>query len=135
MTAFKCRFALLGIVLAGGCAPYPLQTDYSGGAVGKIQSRTERGGGPTAFGPDGKPYVAPVPVGGVVIPVESGGLPGSRSYIYEIRAADGTLHIVGSRATFEIGSCVAFSGYADGPSRTHWSVGRVTLERSTNCDK
>lgn len=137
MVSFKFAFAVQIALVVGACTPYPVQTDYPGSGLGTIQARTERGGGPTAFGPDGKPVVYRIPVIGknTGFQVETSGPPGSTSFVYEIRGVDGTVHIVGSKSPFAIGSCVAFSGYADGPSRTHWSVGRVTLEPSNNCGK
>jgi hypothetical protein len=52
---------------------------------------------------------------------------------YELRANDGTLLIVQSTSEFAIGACVMLSGYADGPSRTHFSFGRAQLKSSDRC--
>src|SRR5437867_4211257 len=101
-----------------GCGPRFSATDYTGDAIGMIERRNGVGGGPTAYGPDGKPYVAPVPIGGVVIPVP--GPVSARYFQYEIREKNGTLHLVQDDKEFQVGSCVEFWGSADGPSRTHW---------------
>jgi hypothetical protein len=52
---------------------------------------------------------------------------------YELRTDDGTILIVQATSEFPVGACVALSGYADGPSRTHFSVGRAQLEPSDRC--
>jgi hypothetical protein len=72
----------------------------------------------------------PIPV--LPVPVPMGRYERARNY--EVRAKDGTLHLIFSDETFEIGECVAFQGFSDGPSRTQWSQGRVTLVRSGACD-
>lgn len=116
--------------------PYSLVTDYPGTGLGKIEVRTESASGPAVVGPDGKPPDINVPVGKVFV-----SLPGvavlkiPRHFHYQIRAKDGTLHIAATESEFEVGSCVSFSGYADGPSRTHWSRGRVKVERSNECER
>jgi hypothetical protein len=52
---------------------------------------------------------------------------------YELLANDGTLLIVQATSDFPIGACVMLSGYADGPSRTHFSFGRAELKASDRC--
>ena len=52
---------------------------------------------------------------------------------YELRANDGTVLIVQTTSEFPVGACVMVSGYADGPSRTHFSFGRAQLEPSDRC--
>ncbi len=54
---------------------------------------------------------------------------------YRIRDSAGVEHIVGAKEDFPFGACVRVEGYADGPSRTHWSYGRVTLTPSEECSK
>lgn len=131
--------SLLSIVFwLSACAGHlSSTTDYPGGAAGKIQSRTARGGGPI-FESDGRPPLTiQVPVKGaatVPVPIPQGTYSfEGRSFNYEILDARGTLHIVQHDTLFEVGDCVEFSGYADGPSRTHWSRPRVTMERSAKC--
>ena len=133
--------AFLSVLSLAACTlgpHYPRETDYPGAAAGIVEVRTESVPGPAVYGPDGRPAVAEVPVKGYPLPlrIETGALIRTPHYFhYQVRAKDGTLHILASDLPFEVGSCVAFSGYADGPSRTHWSLGRVTLERSTDCGK
>jgi hypothetical protein len=52
---------------------------------------------------------------------------------YELRANDGTILIVQATSEFPVGACVTLFGYADGPSRTHFSFGRAQLEPSDQC--
>ena len=124
--------ALLPVVLAGCVLPYSRETPYPGSGLGKIVSRAEYGGITVSeienglFMPKGKsmsfsnaPKIEGAPA----------------RYVYEVQSADGTLHIVSTRETFPVGSCVSWTGFADGPSRTHWSMGRVEVRRSDMCSK
>jgi hypothetical protein len=52
---------------------------------------------------------------------------------YELRASDGTILVVQATSEFPVGACVRLFGYADGPSRTHFSFGRAELEPSDRC--
>ena len=129
----KCAESVVSIALAilplAGCVvkmPYKYETDYPGNGVGRIEKRVD---------------VPSSPIGNVTVPVGKlfVKLPAPQRYPgriqYQIRGNDGTLHILSSDVPFEVGSCVAFAGFADGPSRTHWSFGRVTLlEGSKGCD-
>ena len=117
---------------------YSLETNYPGTGVGIVEARSESPSTPVADLVEPKPdfgekYSAPAALG-VFIGRQIGPRT-PRTFHYQVRSSDGTLHIIGSEAEHEIGSCVAFSGFADGPSRTHWSSRRVTLEKSTNCVK
>jgi hypothetical protein len=70
----------------------------------------------------------------IPIVTESGEVIRSKARIdYELRTNDGTLLIVQATSEFSVGTCVALSGYADGPSRTHFSFGRAQLEPSDEC--
>lgn len=116
-----------------GCAQSFSPTEYVGGAFGVVERQISVGGGPTVFGPDGKPYLMPVMVGGLVVYVPP--LNSARFYQYEIREKDGTLHLVQDGGQFQVGACVEFAGSADGPSRLSWSRGRVELHASDKCSK
>jgi hypothetical protein len=101
--------------------------------MGKVETRTESASGPQVVDRDGNQAVLPLRFLGMKREVPIGGnIP--RHYHYEVRASDGTLHLIQSEGDFAVGSCVSFSGYADGPSRTHWSRGRVTLKAAASCD-
>lgn len=128
------RFSVLAVMFGAtaGCAPWhQRQTDYPGEGTGIVESRTGPGGDVSARSstliPVGNIFV-PVPEREIVIPT-----PGK--FRYQIRARDGTLHLVANDAAFDVGACVAFSGYADGPSRTHWSFGRTVMVKSDACGK
>lgn len=111
------------------------EADYPGSATGRIEARTERRP-PKSIVPDRRPADALLPGHRVLFSVPAASARRIRStFLYEIRAIDGVVHIVGSFQDFEMGACVSISGYADGPSRTHWSPGRVKLERSTACEE
>jgi hypothetical protein len=131
MTNIACKviFGELAVMLLAGCVtkmPYSYVTDYAGNGIGRIEKRVDV--------PSASAVTVPVRVGVTVFEI-----PGPVRYPgriqYQIRSSDGTLHVLSSDIPFEIGSCVAFAGFADGPSRTHWSFGRVTsIELSKNCD-
>lgn len=70
----------------------------------------------------------------IPIATGSGELVRSKARVdYELLANDGTLLIVQATSEFPVGACVTLSGYADGPSRTHFSLGRAQLEPSDQC--
>ena len=52
---------------------------------------------------------------------------------YELRANDDTVLIVPTTSEFTVGACIVLSGYADGPSRAHFSFVRAQLEPSDRC--
>lgn len=124
----KQLLSALILVVSHGCSLYPFyprQTPYPGSGLGIVEAIRESKPAPTVTY-RGAPLWGPPPFG--LPAVES-----PHHFHYQIRDKDGTLHIVGSEVRVKVGSCVAFSGYADGPSRTHWSLSRVMLERSLNC--
>ena len=124
------------VLLIAGCtsAPqYSVETNYPGSAVGKVEARWNSGSRPKVVNRDGSPATIPVPVGPLVVPITSGLFRTPPSTRYEIRTADGTLLLVDANEEFDVGACVRVSGYADGPSRTQWSLGRSKLESSNNC--
>jgi hypothetical protein len=133
------RLRIVGIATVAvmcGCVnnpPYSRETAFPGSGLGKVERRTEHGGAdPTA-----KPQTVTVPVlmGKTYVPITVGVTPASpRRFLYEIRASDGVLHIVSDGLDFPLGACLAWSGYADGPSRTHWSMGRVQVAPSDKCE-
>src|SRR5438067_959127 len=104
----RYKVVLTALSLSACTFSIPRETPYPGSGLGKIER-----------GARSKPSLLLLYEG---------------SFHYQIRAKDGTLHILANKVEFQIGDCVAFSGYADGPSRTHWSSGRTTLVRSTDCD-
>jgi hypothetical protein len=124
-------------ITAAGCTVgpyYPMKTDYPGGGLGRIEDRAVVGSAPSFYGPDGKPARIPVLVGANPTTIDSGVLYRTAGrVVYQIRDADGALHVVSTERDFEVGSCVRWAGYADGPSRTHWSMGRVQVEKSDEC--
>ena len=126
-----CVALTLSLLASCTVAPHwSRETDWPGRGVGKVESRGESLPGP-AGGPQPDIYV---PVGRVLVPVPYvSPFRTSHTFHYQIRSSDGTLHIVASETDFEVGACVEFSGFADGPSRTHWSLGRATLKRSNDC--
>lgn len=97
------------------------QTGYPATAVGRIAKRTVQGSGDTRT----SPIPAVTKTGEIVRTTARIG--------YELRADDGTVLIVQTTSDFPVGACVAVSGYADGPSRTHFSFGRATLAASDQC--
>lgn len=129
-------FAVLAMGMAGCTVGpyYPLQTDYPGTGVGRIEDRSVVESAPAFYGPDGEPARIPVQVGATPTTIDSRFLyrtPGR--VVYQIRTGDGTLHVVSTDRDFAVGACVHWTGYADGPSRTHWSAGRVQVEKSDEC--
>ena len=93
------------------------QTDYPATIVARVAKRTT-----------GLQH-SPIP-----IVKADGELVRSKARIdYELRANHGTVLIVQTTSEFPVGACVMLSGYADGPSRTHFSFGRAQLEPSDRC--
>ena len=110
---------------------YATETEWPGSGHGRVESRIDQG--PSRLTESGAG--APVVVGGAVLgQVDSGAwLRTPALSHYEVRSPDGTLHIISSERAFPEGSCVAWTGYADSPARTHWSWGRVELTASDQC--
>src|SRR5262245_17566707 len=106
-------------LLLAGCStpPHSLRkTDYPATIVGRVVKRTD-------------PQHSPIPM-----VKESGEIVRSRPRVdYELRANDGSVLIVQAAMEFPVGACVSLSGYADGPSLTHFSFGRAELEASDQC--
>jgi hypothetical protein len=93
------------------------ETDYPEKVVARVAKRT------------GGEQHSPIP-----IVTESGEVIRSMARIdYELRTNDGLLLIVQATSEFPVGACVMLSGYADGPSRTHFSFGKAQLEPSNEC--
>ena len=135
MTLFRVSLLAVMIWSTAACAPWhKRETDYPGGGIGIIETRASSDGGGFA---EYVQNVTIVPVGKAVVllPPREIATPTPGKFHYQIRAKDGTLHLLANDAAFDIGTCVTFSGYADGPSRTHWSFGRTTLVRSADCGK
>ena len=107
-------------LLPAACSVPPrwsTQTDYPVTVAARVAKRT------------GFLQHSPIP-----IMTASGELIRSKPRIdYELRANDGTVLIVQTTSEFPVGACVELSGYADGPSRTHFSFGRAKLEPSDRC--
>jgi hypothetical protein len=130
------RFAatLAVAVALSGCTMgqrYSTVTEWPGSGYGRVESRIDQGRSRLAESGTG----APVVVGGAVLgQVDSGAwLRTPPLSHYEVRSPDGTLHIISTESAFPEGSCVAWTGYADSPARTHWSWGRVELQASDKC--
>lgn len=93
------------------------KTDYPATVVARVAKRTT-----------GTQH-SPIPM-----VTASGELVRSKARIdYELQANDGTVLIVQTTSDFPVGACVMLSGYADGPSRTHFSFRRAQLEPSDQC--
>jgi hypothetical protein len=126
---------LASVVVLTACAapvPYSTETAWPGSGTGKVEARTESESGPQVVDRDGNQATLPLRFLGINRDVPLGGrIP--RHFHYQVRALDGTMHLIQSEGEFAVGSCVAFSGYADGPSRTHWSRGRVQV-KGVSCD-
>jgi hypothetical protein len=132
MTLFRISVLAMILWTTTACGPWhKRETDYPGEGVGIIETRTGSGGGVSASS------ITLVPVGKILVPIPAGEVstPTPGKFHYQIRSRDGTLHILANDVAFDVGTCVAFSGYADGPSRTHWSFGRTTLIKSEDCAK
>jgi len=131
--ALRQTAACFAWLFLAGCSGvyYSPITNYPGSVLGVVERKTVVGGGPIAYGRDGRPLSVPVPVGGAVIFVPQ--LPSPRSFLYEVRDTEGTLHIVTYESEFDVGNCVTLTGYAEGPSRTHWSKERIKVSRSEEC--
>lgn len=110
------------------------ETSWPGSAVGRVVASTFSPSGPAVVGPDGKPAVIPIFLKGSSVPIQvpaGGSTP--EHYHYQVRANDGTLLVLQSDVALPVGACIAISGYADGPSMTHWSFGRAKVEQSAGC--
>lgn len=126
----RCAAASLLLFVAGCILPYSRETPYPGSGLGKVVSRAQYGGITVSgieealFMPTNKsmPFRDPPKIEG-----------SPTRFRYEVQSADGTLHIVSTDDSFPVGSCVSWAGFADGPSRTHWSMGRVEVQRSDMC--
>lgn len=74
--------------------------------------------------------------GAIPVVTGDGGIVRTTPYIhYELRTNSGEILLVQSESVFELGTCLALSGYADGPSRTHYSLGRARLELGDGCNQ
>src|SRR6267143_3584786 len=139
MRYINVQSAVAAAVVLSGCGGpyYSRETNYRGGATGVVEKRTAVGGPSTSSSDSDRRSEVPVPTGKTVIfvPAPSGPLFSPRYFTYEIRSKDGTVHIAQYDTEFEVGSCIEFSGFADGPSRTHWSRNRISMQRSDKCDK
>jgi hypothetical protein len=110
--------ALAGFLLAPALLS---QTGYPATAVARVTKRATEGSRDT--------HHSPIPA-----ITQTGEVLRSRARIdYELRANDGSVLIVQTASDFPVGACVTVSGYADGPSRTHFSFGRAKLEPSDQC--
>jgi hypothetical protein len=136
------RFAasLAAAVALSGCTMgmrYSTVTDWPGSGYGRVETRIDRGPA-RCCGAMMERGVTVVPIGGVFVPIPVqpiGVNPWTTPALshYEIRSPDGTLHIISDEKAFPEGACVAWTGYADSPARTHWSWGRVELQASDKC--
>jgi len=124
----RAMVSVLSLVV-GACTVAPhwsKETSWPGSGVGRIENRGDSPSGPVGGPQKGLPLVTvfgePVVRAPYVTPFRT-----PHTFHYQVRSPDGTLHVIASEAEFEVGTCIAFSGYADGPSRTHWSLGRATL--------
>lgn len=128
----SCAAALLPVALAGCVLPYSGETPYPGSGLGKIVSRAEHSG-ITVNGIEDALFMMKDKSTRFAHPLEIEGSP--TRFVYEVESTDGTLHIVSAHELFPVGSCVSWAGFADGPSRTHWSMGRVEVKPSDMCGK
>src|SRR5262245_49172557 len=108
-------WAVLSIAMVA-CVPLSFRTEtpYPGSGAGRIVTTSgEPGPIPAADRP--KPIM--VPVNGVYVPIpgEAAQIFQARRYVYEVRANDGVLHLVGSTTRFAVGDCIQWKGYSDGP--------------------
>ena len=118
MRGFHLAVALLSMC-AVGCVPLSFRTEtpYLGSGSGRIVSMNDEPGPiPEADRP--KPIIVPIRGLFVPIPGDAAEVFQARTYAYEVRANDGTLHLVGSTTKFALGDCIAWKGYSDGPSMT-----------------
>jgi hypothetical protein len=124
--------AVSSLLIACTVGPfYSTTTSYPGEGAGIIEKSSVVASAPLTE--DTRIVAVPVGKGFVPIPVSGSVVRHTGRVVYEIRSADGTLHILSTPELFERGTCVAWKGFADGPSRTHWSMGRVQVER-IRCD-
>ncbi len=113
---------------------YPTETAYPGSGFGKVLVVSFIESAPAFYGQDGKPFVIQIPIEGQTFQMDTALLHRTPNRVdYHIQGSDGTLHIMSSTVAFPKGACIAWTGYADGPSRTHWSFGRVRMEKSDKC--
>jgi hypothetical protein len=135
MRSSTVTLIIAGAFLTGCGGPLFMQkTEWPGSGVGKIEAKGETTTGPTVTGPGGSQASVMVPISGalIMLPLGRGG---SRHFDYYLRDKNGTIHVVQSTMQFEVGDCLAFSGYADGPSRTYWTRDSVNVELSNQCQK
>src|SRR5215510_12874994 len=112
----------------------PAETDYPATVVGRIVKRTVAGSAPIVDPKENPTATTHTPHSPIPVVTSSGEVIRAGPRIaYELRAKDGTLLIAQAASDFPVGACVALSGYADGPSRTHFSFGRARLEPSDQC--
>src|SRR5262245_46960449 len=103
------------------------ETDYPANAIARVVSRSGVPSAPVAdpSTPLSVRFVG-TKYGAIPIVTGGGGLVRTTPYIhYELRTNDGRTLLVQSEVDFGLGACIALSGYADGPSRTHYSLGRA----------
>jgi len=113
----------------------PAETEYPATVVGRVAKRTVAGSVPIVDPKENPTATTYTPHSPIPMVTSSGEVIRARPRIaYELRANDGTLLIVQAASDFPVGACVVLSGYADGPSRTHFSFGRARLEPSDECD-
>jgi hypothetical protein len=128
---------VLAASLAACGGPYShfgRETSWPGSAVGRVVASTFSPSAPAVVGPDGKPVEVPIFLKGRPVPIRvAAGGSTPEHYHYQVQANDGTLLILQSDARLPVGACIAISGYADGPSMTHWSFGRAKVEQSADC--
>ena len=129
----RCVVVLLSISVAG-CLPLTgrMETPWQGSGSGRIIS----GGDDPPPGADSGvriPMVIPMGRGVLVSPGNLAPLFDAPRWVYEVRAQDGTVHLVGSTTKLAHGDCIAWKGYSDGPSMTQWSTGRVEITRIESC--
>jgi len=134
---------LLGLLVVSSvlsCSVPPhwtTETDYPATAIARVVKRSDIPSTPLVDPQENPPSIIIVPTrsGPILIATGSHGIARSASRIdYELRTKDGTLLVVQTSTEFPVGTCVALSGYADGPSRTHFSLGRAQLSPSDACE-
>ena len=113
----------------------PAETEYPATVVGRVAQRTVAGSVPIVDPKENPTATTYTPHSPIPMVTSSGEVIRARPRIaYELRANDGALLIVQATSDFPVGACVVLSGYADGPSRTHFSFGQARLEPSDQCD-
>jgi hypothetical protein len=136
----KRLFTSLLLALLGACTvrPYwPTETDYPANAIARVVKRNGIASAPIVD-PSTPLSISIVGTkhGAIPFVTGDGGLVRTTPYThYELLTNDGEILLVQSESEFALGTCVALSGYADGPSRTHYSLGRARLESSDGCNQ